>query len=471
MQPGHIARLISAVIEKMDIAKIIETYKGGGTSAYNPGMLLKVWNLGFVNKIYSSRLLAKQLRENLTFIWISGNQSPDFRTLNNFRLRLKDDIKYVFKQIVLYGIEEGIIEGKDVFVDHTKKVANANKHKVVWRKNVEKQSERIDEELDMLFNYVDKINEEEDKIFGDKDLPEQERNKFDEDKVKKIIDRINNQIKKNEISKEDGRQEKKHVLRTKELLERKETYNLKKQILGKRNSYSKTDHDAVAMMMKDKLTIRPLYNEGIASEKGFVVNYEISDNASDSVSFIPLMEGAIVNLGKIPENVNSDAAYGNEENQSFLEERCIKNFLKYNSYHKEKSKKWREKILRLGDFIYDKNKDEFVCKNNARLSLSDKYEDITKTGYIRTIHQYKAQEGVCPSCPFRALCTKSKARTLDVSWKGERLKQQAKENLESEKGKELRKRRGNEVESVFGDGKMNRSKGSYGLHPCFWTVS
>ena len=59
----------------------------------------------------------------------------------------------------------------------------------------------------MLFNYVDKINEEEDKIFGDKDLSEQERNKFDEDKVKRIIDRINNQIKKNEISKEDGRLE------------------------------------------------------------------------------------------------------------------------------------------------------------------------------------------------------------------------------------------------------------------------
>ena len=33
--------------------------------------------------------------------------------------------------------------------------------------------------------------------------------------------------------------------------------------------------------------------------------------------------------------------------------------------------------------------------------------------------------------------------------------------LESEKGKELRERRGNEVESVFGDEKLNKSKGSY----------
>ena len=48
-----------------------------------------------------------------------------------------------------------------------------------------------------------------------------------------------------------------------------------------------------------------------------------------------------------------------------------------------------------------------------------------------------------------------------ISWKGERLKHQARENLESEKGKELRERRGNEVESVFGDEKLNKSKGRH----------
>ena len=65
VEPGHIAKLISSVIDQMDTSKIVETYQGGGTSAYNPKMLLKDWILGFVNKIYSSRMLAKQLRENL----------------------------------------------------------------------------------------------------------------------------------------------------------------------------------------------------------------------------------------------------------------------------------------------------------------------------------------------------------------------------------------------------------------------
>ncbi len=113
--PGHIARLISGVVDKMDIDPIIETYLGGGTSSYNPRMLLKAWCLGFANRTYSCRLLAKALRENLTFIWISGNQAPDFRTLNNFRLRLRSGIKTVFKEVIRYGLELGIIDGRDVF--------------------------------------------------------------------------------------------------------------------------------------------------------------------------------------------------------------------------------------------------------------------------------------------------------------------------------------------------------------------
>ncbi|MEK6828059.1 MAG: IS1182 family transposase [Nanoarchaeota archaeon] len=461
VEPGHIARLISEIIDEMNIDHIIETYQGGGTSAFNPRMLLKEWILGFVNKIYSCRMLAKELRENLTFIWISGNQKPDFRTLNNFRLRLRDDIKSVFKQIVQYGIQEGIIEGKDVFIDHTKRSANANRHKVVWKKQVGNQSRKIDEELDKLFDHIDKINADEEKVFGNKDLPEQERKGFDKEKIKKIVEKINKELKDKKISREQAREEKKKLNRAIELLDRRVVYEQKKEILNNRNSYSKTDNDAVAMLMKDKLTVRPAYNEGIAVEKGFVLNYEVSNKVSDSVNFVPLMEGTISNLDRLPENANADAAYGNEENWSFLQKHGIKNFLKYGLYRKEKSKKWKAEKLRFDDFIYDKEKDEFICKNNERLSLVDKFEEITRTGYVRAINKYQAPEGVCINCPFRALCTKSRARTIELSWKGELLKQQARANLESEKGKELRKRRGNEIESVFGDGKLNKNKDRY----------
>lgn len=455
---GHIARLISKVIDSMDLGNILATYKGGGTSSYNPRMLLKAWILGFVYRIYSCRLLAKAIRENLPFIWIAGSQQPDFRTLNNFRLRLKDEIKKVFKEIVIYGIEQGIIEGKDVFVDHTKNEANSNKHKVVWRKQVENQLKKIDEELDELFKHIDKLNEEEGKIFGNKDLPEQEREGFDDEKVKNIIDKINERVNKKEITRERGREDREKVRRVKQLLEREDAYNEKKKILGKRNSYSRTDNDAVAMMMKDKLTIRPAYNEGVAVEKGFVLNYIISDNCADNVSFIPLMEGVIDNLGKAPENANSDGAYGNEETMSYLENKGIGAFLKYHTYHKEKKRNWEDKN-RLGGLTYDKEKDEFICPSGIKLKFEKEKPDITKTGFVRNVRVYRSEKGHCDKCPFH----KSGTKTLNFSWKYERLKEQAKSNLDSAKGIELRKRRGNELESVFGDEKLNNKRRRYHL--------
>ena len=458
---GHISRLISSIIDQMDISSIEDQYKGGGASAYHPGMLLKVWILGFVNRVYSSRNVAKQTRENLTFMWISGNQTPDFRTLNNFRKGLIKDIKVIFKEVVLQGITLGIISGKDVFVDHTKKEANANKHKVVWRKQVERQMKNIDDELDKLFESIDEINEKEDTLFGDKDLPEQERSGFDPEMVKEIVKRVNEKVKNSKMPREKGNDIKKKIRRTAELIERKAGYQKKKSLLGQRNSYSKTDNDAVAMLQKDKISVKPSYNDGIAVENGFILDYIISDNANDAVSFVPLMEGVKENLEHAPENTTADSIFGTEQNYNYIEKNKIGNFIKYPLFHKEGSRKWRTEKIRFQDFIYDKTTDSFTCKNGARLHFVEETKEASSSGYVKTIKHYKAENGICHLCPFKAKCTTSHARTLQVSWEMERLKDIARKNLCSEKGITLRKRRGNEVESVFGDSKLNRNQRRY----------
>jgi transposase len=60
-------------------------YKGGGTSSYHPKMLLKVLVYAYCKKIYTSRKIAAALRENNHFMWLSGGNQPDFRTVNDFR--------------------------------------------------------------------------------------------------------------------------------------------------------------------------------------------------------------------------------------------------------------------------------------------------------------------------------------------------------------------------------------------------
>ena len=72
--PTHIARFINTAVNAVNIDEIISKYKGGGTSAYDPRLLLKAWLLGFVYKSYSSRGLARLMKENLAFKWISGGE-------------------------------------------------------------------------------------------------------------------------------------------------------------------------------------------------------------------------------------------------------------------------------------------------------------------------------------------------------------------------------------------------------------
>jgi transposase len=71
--PGnHMVRTVNKVIEKMNIEALINTYKGGGRSSYDPLMLLKVLVYAYIMKIYSSRRISKGLREDINFMWLSG---------------------------------------------------------------------------------------------------------------------------------------------------------------------------------------------------------------------------------------------------------------------------------------------------------------------------------------------------------------------------------------------------------------
>jgi len=459
----HIARLISRIIDTINITHIIATYKGGGASSYEPRMLLKLWILGYVYRIYTSRRLAKMTRENTAFIWISGNQQPDFRTLNNFRKRLNDDIKLVFKEIVKLGLKIGMIKGEDIFIDHTKMEADANKHKMVWKKQVKRQLGRIEDELDVLFKYIEELNSKEDREFEDKDFDEMERDNFDDEMVQGLIEEINVQVKKKEMDREKAREARKNIRRAHELLKRQKDYERKQETLGDRNSYSKTDGDAVAMRMKDGITTRPGYNEGIAVENGFIVGYDIHDSAADNVGFINLMENAIDNLNKIPDNVCADSAYGNEENYDYLENRGIGNYVKYNTYHKEKSKKWNEEKFRQNAFEYNKERDSFTCPNGLELVFEKIWEKITKTGFKQTIRAYLADELECSTCPYKGKCTRGKRRGLYINENLIRLKASARENLNSEEGIKIKKRRGHEAETPFGDKKWNHKFKRYHL--------
>ena len=88
---NHPVRVVNSVVDALDISSLLRAYKGGGTSSYHPRMMLKVLFYAYLNNIYSCRKIEKALQENIHFMWLSGNSTPDFRTINDFRgKRLKE---------------------------------------------------------------------------------------------------------------------------------------------------------------------------------------------------------------------------------------------------------------------------------------------------------------------------------------------------------------------------------------------
>ena len=141
---GHLVRLVNEAIDALELEILLAQCKGGGTSSYHPKMMLKVLVYAYCKKIYTSRKIAEVLEENIHFMWLSGEQTPDFRTINDFRgRRMKGVIDEVFSVVVERLVAKGYVKLENYFLDGSTPAladgareidADANKHKVVREK-------------------------------------------------------------------------------------------------------------------------------------------------------------------------------------------------------------------------------------------------------------------------------------------------------------------------------------------------
>lgn len=270
----HLVRVVNAAVERMNIDPLLERYKGGGTSSYHPKMMLKVLIYAYSQRIYSSRQIAKALRENVHFMWLSGQNQPDFRTINRFRSStMKGLIDKVFTTVLELLIDAGQVKLENYFLDGTKVEANANRYTFVWAKTTAHNKAKLQEKIKLLLEQIERVNEAENVEYGDRDLEEmggtrpldpkrlEERSRqFDEELAGKAKDKTTAKALK--TLKED-------------CLPRSQRYEEQEQKMGERKSYAKTDEDATFMRMKEDHMrngqLKPGYNVQIGTENQYVV--------------------------------------------------------------------------------------------------------------------------------------------------------------------------------------------------------
>ena len=499
----HLVRVVDKAVDGIEMGVLERQYKGGGTSSYHPKMMLKVLIYAYAEKTYSSRRIAKAMRENINFMWLSGQSYPDHRTVNGFRLRLKGVIKEIFGMVIEYLAEEGYVKLEDCFVDGTTIEANANRHKVVWAKSVEKRKAQVQEQVEQLLEEIDKINEAEDKEYGKGDLEELgQEGGADEEKLKNRVEELNRRLKGGDEKGKNGEGEERaerqpkisaeeldqrieelnHEVmqmekgekraqinkRLKELkqkrLQQLKKYEMQERILGGRGSYSRTDQDATCMRVKEerahrKPEARPAYNVQTGTEGQFVIGYSIHQNPGDTTCLIPFLSEQAKCLPRMPKNISTDAAYGSEENYHYLEEHGLGNYAQYNTFYQEQHPPRKAEALdklrfKSENFRYDQERDVFVCPNERELHFEREHKEKTKTGFETTIRSYQCSH--CADCPLKAKCTRAEGnRRIEVNFRLRRYREQARQNLCSERGKALCKQRSMDVEPCFGDIKHN----------------
>ena len=333
------------IMNQIDLMKYVEIKESNiGRPRFDVIKLLKIILFAFMEEgCASTRRIEKLCKTDVRYIWIlDGMKAPSHMTIDNFINNcLKKNIDEIFAEINTYIFEKENVDLGHIYIDGTKIEANANKYTFVWNKSVKNYDKKLDEKIKNHLREIDRVVAEENRIYLDEDLEELgENNRITSEQVEAVVESIDARLAETPDNKELKKKAKEFK---KDILPRKKKYEEALHTFEGRNSYSKTDHDATFMRMKEDAMLngqlKPGYNVQIGTENRYIVGYTIHPNPTDTKTMIPHLNHLKEKLGTLPENIITDSGYGSEENYEYLEENHLGSYVKYNKFHWEKKKK------------------------------------------------------------------------------------------------------------------------------------
>ena len=382
-------------------------------------------------------------------MWLAQGYEPSYRTINRFRVQseVKDLIRQCFVQFRCQLIEEKLIDQEAIFIDCAKIEANANKFSFVWKKSIEKYHQSLIEKSNQVYN----------ELLENEIIPEIERENEEQlslEELAQLVQKVDDVVTEYDQQIESSETPERKVLRSarrypkqvrKQLIDfvlRKQKYQRDFEIFGTRNSYSKTDHDATFMRMKDDYMkngqLKAGYNVQIATESQYALAYSLFPNPTDTRTLIPFLD-------EIEQNY--DDIFSNRKREALIT---------HGMYIKEKKKKYKQNKFNTANWLYDEKNDEYTCPNGKHLLFKNHSVRTDKAGFTHKFKVYKCED--CSGCPFRSSCTKAKEgnnRTLMVNEKWELQKEYVRTKLSDEKTGSIYRQRKIDVEPVFGFLKAN----------------
>ena len=390
-----------------------------------------------IDRVRPSRAIARNARENVVFMYLAENLTPDFRTISDFRQDNCRLLKDIFKITVSAAKELGAIGLEHLSIDGSKLKACASNNSSVTK-----------EQLDIIEQYVNtelkegiEIDKVEDKHFkscrGYDQLKE-----TDKKKIKSLIAKYYKQIKKDEYDR---------------ISEIKGTIKDAREELEKNalNKVSLTDPEARFMKNK-KGRIELSYNPQVTADHktGMIVANDVCKETTDNQQLKPQIELVEENCGKLKEDtkITVDNGYYNGENICYLIDKKLDGYMpNQEEAQKAKGKDIVADRFDKSNFCYNEKADEFICPEGNKLKFNTEYYSKEKRRNIRVYVGVK-----CRSCLLNKQCTKRKDKIRRLkSYPFEKERREMAKKMQTRKAKIIYQERKEVVERIIGHYKEN----------------
>lgn len=132
-----------------------------GRPAYHPPVLLKLYILGYLNRVQSSRRLEREARRNVELIWLTGRLVPDHKTIADFRKDNGQALRKVCARFVSLCREIGLFATASVAIDGSKFKAVNNRDRNFTSAKTERRKAQIEESVARYFEQLDTADRQE----------------------------------------------------------------------------------------------------------------------------------------------------------------------------------------------------------------------------------------------------------------------------------------------------------------------
>ena len=379
-------RLIDAFIDKLDLQQLgfqKTVHKSEGRPPYAPGVLLKLYLYGYLNKIRSSRKLEKECSRNTELQWLLQNLQPNYHTIADFRKLHADPLQSMFRLYVQFLGDAGLLGKTTIAVDGSKFKAVNSKKNNYNQKKIDKHRQFIADKTKKYLQELDELDKEENTTAADE-----------------------LQLKKEKITQGLAK-----------LKERTIKYDTLQQQLNNTEDkqISTTDPDSRSIIIVKNI-VEVAYNvqNGVDDKHNLIVETQAT-NTNDGKALHKAATRAKENLQLKKEDPLMLLADKGYHTGAELQQCQQDNMITHVAYKEQPSVKHIATEFLSESFDYDKATDSYRCPAGAVLTSLGTWHN-KKGEANETSYRFKTyRTDGCKTCPLKNKCTKLPKRIIHRS--------------------------------------------------------